>query len=204
MPAPDGFLHLSNHLSQQQVDDLAAEGHRIIEQAPLAMPTMRDGTPLRVRVTSAGAWGWWAQNGAYKYIEQHPDTGKAWPRIADIFRDVTRDALALAGWSAADRDAYVATIDSVLINWYAPGTSLGWHIDRTEEDTKAPIVSVSIGDSARFEIKDREEKVYKYVLVNGDVCVQGGWSRVAEHRIARVYEHEGELGRPRNPPPASA
>jgi alkylated DNA repair protein (DNA oxidative demethylase) len=191
-----GFVHLPGFISQTQVDDLAAAGRRIIAAAPLMAPTMRDGTALKVRVTSAGAWGWWADPNGYRYVDRHPGTGEPFPPIDPLFRDLTAQILARAGYPGGE--AFAASVDSVLINWYAPGASLGWHVDRTEEDSAAPIVSISIGDTALFEIKDGEA-VRKYVLINGDACVQGGPSRAAEHRIARVYEHEMELGRPRNP-----
>lgn len=191
-----GFVHLPGFLSQEQVDALAEEGRRIIAAAPLMAPTMRDGTSLKVRVTSAGAWGWWADPKGYRYVERHPATGQPFPPIAPLFRELTAQILERAGYPGGA--AFADSVDSVLINWYAPGASLGWHVDRTEEDTAAPIVSISIGDTALFEIK-LDEQVQKYVLINGDACVQGGSSRAAEHRIARVYPHEMELGRPRNP-----
>lgn len=197
MPPPPGFFHLPVFLEQREVDTLADIARRIMEAAPLGEPTMRDGTPLKVRVTSAGTWGWWADKDGYRYVDRHPKTGQPWPAIDPVFRDLARRGIEATGHEGADH--FAETIDSVLINWYAPGASLGWHVDRTEEDTGAPIVSISVGDTALFEIAGPDEKVSRFVVANGDMAIQGGWSRSAPHRIARVYEHELELGRPTNP-----
>lgn len=191
-----GFHHLPNFLSQTWVDTLAEEARKIIAGAPLASPTMKDGKPLKVLVTSAGTSGWWSDHNGYRYVDRHPATGEPWPAIAPVFRDVATIILACAGYQ--DAPVFAASIGTVLINWYQPGASLGWHIDRTEEDKLSPIISISIGDSALFEIKDGP-RVGKHILCNGDVCVQAGRSRASEHRIAKVYPGELELGRPRNP-----
>jgi DNA oxidative demethylase len=65
---------------------------------------------------------------------------------------------------------------------------MGLHQDRDEEDFAAPVVSISLGDTALFRIGGitRGGKTQSLKLSSGDVLVMGGESRLAFHGIDRV------------------
>ena len=85
--------------------------------------------------------------------------------------------------------------DACLVNRYEPGTRLSLHQDKDELDYSAPIVSVSLGLPATFLFGGlaRNDKPRRFRLVNGDVVVWGGPSRLAYHGVAPLAEGEHAL-----------
>lgn len=162
--------------------------------APLVRPTMADGTPLRVQVTSCGDVGWMADlRRGYHYAARHPLVGP-WPPMSTALRGILGGILAAV--YGADMAWMAGAYDTCLFNWYSPSDSLGWHQDVTEADRCMPIVGVSLGDPARFEIELTDETV-STVVRSGDVVIMGGFSRLARHRVAEVMPPD--LFGPRSP-----
>ena len=66
---------------------------------------------------------------------------------------------------------------------------MGLHIDRDEEATDAAVVSVSLGDKARFQLggPGRKDKTHSLILSSGDVVVLGGEARRCYHGVDRIY-----------------
>ena len=67
--------------------------------------------------------------------------------------------------------------------------------DEGEEAFAAPVVSISLGDPARFRMGGPERKgtTQSIVLKSGDVVVMGGDARLAYHGIDRVMFGEDPL-----------
>ena len=67
--------------------------------------------------------------------------------------------------------------------------------DEGEEGFKAPVVSISLGDPARFRMGGtrRADPTESVVLHSGDVVVIGGPARLAYHGIDRVLFGEDDL-----------
>ena len=65
---------------------------------------------------------------------------------------------------------------------------MGLHQDRDEEDFAAPVVSISLGDTALFRVggTTRGGKTQSLKLASGDVLILEGPSRLAFHGIDRV------------------
>ncbi len=65
---------------------------------------------------------------------------------------------------------------------------MGLHQDKDEEEFAAPVVSISLGDTAvfRFGGTIRGGKTQSLKLSSGDVLVMGGESRLCFHGIDRV------------------
>lgn len=179
---PSGYRHVQGFLGAMYQGAVLELVREVCREAPLTHPRMPgDGRPLSVQVTSCGAWGWWSdERGGYRYVSEHPRTGRPWPRIPPMLLEVFGWARQRAGF--AD---YVP--DTVLINWYAPDAKLGLHVDRSE-DNDAPIVSVSLGADAVFlaGTPDREDKPVKVLLQSGDLLVQDGAARHSWHGIEKV------------------
>lgn len=73
-----------------------------------------------------------------------------------------------------------------------PGARLTLHQDRDERDYSHPIVSVSLGLPATFQLggANRRDPIRRFPLRHGDVVVSGGESRLAYHGIAELKEGE--------------
>jgi DNA oxidative demethylase len=78
--------------------------------------------------------------------------------------------------------------EACLVNFYQGGAKMGLHQDRDEADFSAPVVSISLGDTAVFRIggTERGGKTSTLKLSSGDVLVMGGESRLSFHGVDRV------------------
>ncbi len=72
---------------------------------------------------------------------------------------------------------------------------MGAHQDRDEADFSAPVVSVSLGDTAIFRIGglDRRAPTRSLRLASGDVCVLAGEARLAFHGVDRILSGSSRL-----------
>ena len=158
----------------------------VVGAAPLVRPVTPWGRPMSVRMTSAGRLGWVIERGGYRYAARHPETGEAWPPIPSSVLAVWR---AVSGWNGDP--------DCCLVNWYGEGARMGLHRDADEGEAgfKAPVVSISLGDPARFRMggTSRGDPTESVVLASGDVVVMGGPARLAYHGIDRVLFGEDDL-----------
>jgi alkylated DNA repair protein (DNA oxidative demethylase) len=178
--------HLEEEFSATEQATLLAEIRRIVGRAPLFVPRMpRSGTPMSVRMTNAGPLGWVTdKEGGYRYQATHPESGRPWPDIPDSLLNL---------WAKlAD---YPHPPEACLINYYGGAAKMGLHQDRDEEDFAAPVVSISLGDTAIFRIgaTTRKGPTRKLELRSGDVIVLEGADRLAYHGIDRVLPETSEL-----------
>ena len=155
------------------VDDV----REIVRAAPLVRPLTAWGKWMSVKMTSAGRVGWVIERGRYRYADRHPAEGTRWPPIPDSVLAVWR---AVSGWPDDP--------DSCLVNWYDAGAKMGLHQDKDEGEFDAPVVSVSLGDPARFRMggTDRKDATRSTILESGDVVVMGGDARLAFHGVDRI------------------
>jgi alkylated DNA repair protein (DNA oxidative demethylase) len=158
---------------------LLTEIRRIIAEAPLFTPAMpRSGKEMSVRMTNCGPLGWVTdKERGYRYQPTHPVTGKPWPPMPKLLLDLWEE---VAG--------YPAPPEACLVNYYAGAAKMGLHQDKDEEDFAAPVLSVSLGDTAIFRIggRSRKDPTRALELKSGDVVVLGGEGRLAYHGIDRV------------------
>ncbi len=154
------------------VEDIRA----VVAAAPLFSPVTPYGKPMTVRMTSAGRYGWLSDRRGYRYSATHPG-GMAWPVIPASVLAVWRD---LVGPGRAP--------DCCLVNFYDGAARMGLHQDRDEADFSWPVLSISLGDDARFRIGGtaRGGKTTAVWLRSGDVLVLGGAARLAYHGIDRI------------------
>lgn len=92
-------------------------------------------------------------------------------------------------WSETLRLDGDYTPDTALVNFYDEAARMGMHQDR-DEVSRAPVVSLSIGDSCTFRFGNTETRNKPYedlVLASGDLFVFGGPSRLAYHAVTRVH-----------------
>jgi DNA oxidative demethylase len=158
----------------------------VMAEAPLFTPTMpRSGKPMSVRMTNCGPLGWVTdKEQGYRYQATHPVTGKPWPAMPQALLDL---------W--ADIARYPAPPEACLVNYYVGDAKMGLHQDKDEEDFAAPVVSVSLGDSAVFRVGGlaRKDPTHAFELKSGDVVVLSGDDRLAYHCIDRILPGTSDL-----------
>ena len=179
------FRHLPARLTPAAQREMLAAVRDVVAAAPLYRPTMPvSGRPFTVRMTSCGELGWVSDVGGYRYQPHHPVTGRCWPPLP---------ATILALWrEVADCPA---DPDTCLVNVYDASARMGLHQDRDEATFAAPIVSVSLGDTAIFRVGGtvRRAPTRSMRLASGDVVVFGGDDRLIYHGIDRVLGGSSRL-----------
>jgi len=173
-----GAVYYPAYLDRAAQEGLLAEIRAAIAVAPLYHPRMpRSGKPFSVRMTNCGPLGWVSDATGYRYQARHPETGAPWPPIP---------AALLRAWQALGGVAVEP--QACLVNYYGQGTRLGLHQDRDEEEFAAPVVSLSLGDTAIFRIggTQRGGPSRSLKLAGGDAFVFGGPARLAFHGIDRL------------------
>ncbi len=184
---PEGFRYLPGYLSAREQQDLLTALREVVAEAPLYQPRMPgNGKPMSVRMSNAGSHGWYSDKaGGYRYLSRHPQTGRPWPAIPPALLKVWTDL--------AD---YPAPPQCCLINFYqGPKVRMGLHRDQDEETFAAPVVSLSLGDSAVFRIggPERRGATTSLKLHSGDAVVLGAAARLAYHGIDRVLGGSSRL-----------
>jgi alkylated DNA repair protein (DNA oxidative demethylase) len=146
------------------------------------------GYRMSVAMTNCGPAGWVTDRRGYRYEAEDPLTGRPWPAMPALIREIAAAAAAAGGFPGFAPDA-------CLVNRYAPGTKLALHQDKDERDFAQPIVSVSLGLSAVFlwgGLK-RSDRPRRVPLAGGDVVVWGGLARLAFHGVAPLEEGHDPL-----------
>ncbi len=86
--------------------------------------------------------------------------------------------------------------DAALANYYDGDARMGMHQDR-DEVSRAPVVSLSIGDACTFRFGNPDSRNRPYrdlVLESGDAFVFGGASRLAYHGVTAIHPGTAPAG----------
>jgi len=180
-----GVTHWPGYLDAAAQAALVAELREAARQAPFYLPRMpKTGRPFSVRMTNCGALGWVSDERGYRYQPHHPETGAPWPPIPTRL---------LRAWD--ELAGYRHPPEACLINFYAPTAKMGLHQDRDEADFDAPVLSLSLGDTAVFRIggTSRGGKTVALKLASGDALAFGGEARLAYHGIDRILAGSSRL-----------
>ena len=180
-----GLKYLPGLLDRQAQVELAEQLRAAVAEAPFFTPVMpRTGRPFSVRMTNLGALGWVSDRAGYRYQATHPETGKPWPPIPALVLEIWRKV-----------SDYPHDPEACLVNYYREGAKMGLHRDEDEEEFAAPVVSISLGDTAVFRIggTERGGRTETLKLASGDVAVLGGAARLCYHGIDRVLSGTSTL-----------
>jgi alkylated DNA repair protein (DNA oxidative demethylase) len=172
-------------LTTDQQHQLVAELRRLLDRAPLYSPVMAgSGNPLSVRMSNCGPLGWLSEKSGYRYSPTHPVTGEPWPAIPAMVLDL---------WHGITGVAYPP--EACLINYYGPTAKLGLHRDQDEDAKEAPILSISLGDTALFRLGGvgRGDPTRSLRLQSGDAIMFGGPARLVFHGIDRIIPDSSSL-----------
>ena len=180
----NGFqLHLAA-LDPEMQASLVATALAAAEIAPFHRRQTPGGKTMSVAQTSVGRYGWVSDRTGYRYDERHPLTDKPWPSMPPEI---------LALWDRFAGGA--APPDSCLINLYRGAAKMGLHQDMDEGDLTAPVISISLGDTAVFRLGgvNRSAPTRSFRLASGDVCLLAGASRRAFHGVDRILPGSSQL-----------
>ncbi|MEJ8572691.1 alpha-ketoglutarate-dependent dioxygenase AlkB [Microbaculum marinum] len=173
-----GCRYLPGFLDRAAQAALIAALEAVVAAAPFYTPRMpRTGKPFSVEMTNCGSLGWVADKEGYRYQATHPETGAPWPAMPPVL---------LEAWERLS--GYPHPPEACLVNHYVPTAKMGLHRDEDERDTAAPVVSLSLGDTAIFRVGGAQRKgpTRSVRLASGDAIVLGGDSRLAYHGVDRI------------------
>jgi DNA alkylation damage repair protein AlkB len=178
-----GAVWLRHWLSESGQQALVVRCREILDgPAGGYVPTVRGGGKMHVRMACLGRH-WNAMT--YRYGPTRDDYDHAEvPPVPDDWAQLAQRAAAEAGFEFVP--------DLCILNDYGEDGRMGLHQDKDESaqsiESGVPIVSVSLGDTARFQFGGfrRRDRVDTLLLESGDVFVFGGASRLRYHGVSRI------------------
>ena len=183
-----GAWHLRRYLSGAEQVAIAAQCIELgSREAGFYTPIVRGGHPMSVRMLCLGRH-WNARTYSYEDVRSDID-GRPVPELPSDLAHIAARAGRAAGFDFPP--------DLCIVNWYSASSRMGLHQDKDESrdslEAGAPVVSLSIGDSARFLFGGlkRKHPVEKLLLESGDVFVFGGESRLRYHGVTRILPGTG-------------
>ena len=179
----EGAVHFPQRLSpdeQREVAGICLElgrGH-----AGFYTPIVRGGHPMSVQMLCLGRH-WNARYYRYEPVRTDVDDRPV-PEIPPVLVRLATQIALEAGFDVRP--------DICIVNLYGAHSRMGLHQDKDEGPDSlsrgAPVVSLSIGDTARFLFggRRRREPVETVWLQSGDAFVFGGPARLCYHGVTRI------------------
>lgn len=179
----EGAVLLEGALTLEQQANLAATSLAILDgPAGGYVPTGRGGGKMHVRMACLGRH-WNPMTYRYEPTRSDFDDAPVAP-VPQEWRSLAEQLARDAGFDFAP--------DICLINEYGSDGRMGLHQDKDESPESiasgAPVVSISLGDTARFLFGGlrRREPIQTLMLASGDVFVFGGPARLRYHGVSRI------------------
>jgi alkylated DNA repair protein (DNA oxidative demethylase) len=179
----DGAAWLRHYLP---IDEQRAliEQCRAIMDGPAGgyVPTVRGGGKMHVRMVCLGRH-WNPLTYTYESTRGDHDQAPVAP--------VPDEWVALAARIAREA-GFTFAPDLCIMNWYDADGRMGLHQDKDEGraaiDAGLPVVSISLGDTARFLFggSKRRDPIQSLLLESGDAFVFGGAARLRYHGVSRI------------------
>ena len=178
-----GAFHFSRYLSVGDQRALVEQCRALVDgPVPAYVPVVRGGGRMHVRMLCLGRH-WNGKTYSYETHRSDFDNQPA-PPLPDNFARLARDIAAAAGMTLAP--------DLCILNYYDVAGRMGLHQDKDESERSIaaglPVVSVSVGDTARFLFGGlkRKDPVESRMLESGDAFVFGGPARLRYHGVSRI------------------
>ena len=186
-----GAVYLPHYLSLERQRALLDECRALVNGAvPAYVPTVRGGGKMHVKMLCLGRhW-----NGkTYRYESSRSDFDDlAVPPLPESFRQLASEIAKAAGM--------ILAADLCILNYYGVSDGrMGLHQDKDESERSLaaglPVVSVSIGDTARFQFGGlkRRDVLQTIPLESGDAFVFGGPARLRYHGVTRILPRTAPL-----------
>lgn len=190
MEIAPGAFHLSRYLTLDRQRAILRECQALVDgPVPAYVPVVRGGGRMHVRMLCLGRH-WNGKTYAYEPTRSDFD-GLPAPPLPDSFKSLAAEL--------AQAAAMTLEADLCILNYYDVDGRMGLHQDKDESERSLaaglPVVSVSIGDTARFLFGGlrRRDPVEARLLESGDAFVFGGPARMRYHGVSKII--------PRTAPP---
>jgi DNA alkylation damage repair protein AlkB len=178
-----GAFHLQRYLTVADQRALADQCRALVDGVvPAYVPVVRGGGRMHVRMLCLGRH-WNGQTYTYETTRSDFDNLPA-PPLPDNLQQLARDIARSTGMTLDP--------DLCILNYYDAEGRMGLHQDKDESERSIaaglPVVSVSLGDTARFLFGGlrRKEPVEPRMLESGDAFVFGGPARLRFHGVSRI------------------
>ena len=178
-----GAFHFARYLSSADQIALVNQCRALIDgPVPAYVPVVRGGGNMHVRMLCLGRH-WNGRTYAYETHRTDFDNLPA-PPLPAAFVRLAHDIARAAGMLLAP--------DLCILNYYDADGRMGLHQDKDESERSIaaglPVVSVSLGDTARFLFGGlrRKDTVETRMLESGDAFVFGGPARLRYHGVSRI------------------
>ena len=178
-----GAFHLQRYLTVADQRALADPCRALVDGVvPAYVPVVRGGGRMHVRMLCLGRH-WNGQTYTYETTRSDFDNLPA-PPLPDNLQQLARDIARSTGMTLDP--------DLCILNYYDAEGRMGLHQDKDESERSIaagqPVVSVSLGDTARFLFGGlrRKEPVEPRMLESGDAFVFGGPARLRFHGVSRI------------------
>ena len=178
-----GAFHFARYLSSADQIALVNQCRALIDgPVPAYVPVVRGGGKMHVRMLCLGRH-WNGKTYAYETHRTDFDNLPA-PPLPAAFVRLAHDIARAAGMLLAP--------DLCILNYYDADGRMGLHQDKDESERSIaaglPVVSVSLGDTARFLFGGlrRKDPVESRLLESGDAFVFGGPARLRDHGVSRI------------------
>ena len=183
MEIAPGAFHLRRRLAVGDQRALVAECRALVDgPVPAYVPVVRGGGKMHVRMLCLGRH-WNGKTYTYEPTRSDFDDRPA-PPLPPSFRAVAE---------AIAREVGMPFVpDLCILNYYDADGRMGLHQDKDEAARSLaaglPVVSVSLGDTARFLFGGvkRKDPVEARLLESGDAFVFGGPARLRYHGVSRI------------------
>ena len=183
MEIAPGAFHLRRHLPIDVQRVFVDRCQALVDgPVPAYVPVVRGGGRMHVRMLCLGRH-WNGRTYTYEATRTDFDQQPA-PPLPPSFRALAGEIAAAAG-TALDADL-------CILNYYGADGRMGLHQDKDESERSiaagVPVVSVSLGDTARFLFGGlrRRDPVESLLLESGDAFVFGGPARLRYHGVSRI------------------
>jgi len=183
MEIAPGAFHLRRHLPIDVQRVFVDRCQALVDgPVPAYVPVVRGGGRMHVRMLCLGRH-WNGQTYRYEPVRADFD-GLPAPPLPAEFRAL---AVAIARAVGMPLDP-----DLCILNYYDGEGRMGLHQDKDESEQSIaaglPVVSVSLGDTARFLFGGmrRRDPVEALTLESGDAFVFGGPARLRYHGVSRI------------------
>lgn len=183
MEIAPGAFHFPGYLTVERQVALATDCRALVDgTVPAYVPTVRGGGQMHVRMLCLGRH-WNGRTYRYEPTRSDFDNLPA-PPLPPAFKALASEIAEAAGMRLE--------ADLCILNYYDAEGRMGLHQDKDESDTSIaaglPVVSVSIGDTARFLFGGlkRREPIEPLLLASGDAFVFGGPARLRYHGVSRI------------------
>lgn len=209
----DGFTHLENYFSPFEQNVLWETCHIVFTAHPLWRPAFAFGrdkesnvltSPYALENTNCGEYGWLADEQGQRY-SKIARNGQKWSALPKTLEDlvVRLKKNKLIPESFRPENCLINKYQDWKIDGKPKLSRLGLHRDKSEYNLEAPIISISLGLSAIFQIGglDKTDSVQDVILTSGDLVIMGGGlkgARNAYHGVKCVLPNSFPRYLPKN------